>query len=171
MKYTLYFLCLFTVLACGTSSQSTNNTASFANCKYGSPKPIFSDKTPLVSSHAFELTDHIAKEIVFFDADIKLELLQSGCEKPKQEFQFTIPGNSKNYSSEEWIDMALNQFNFLGNLEESLQPLLFWANALKAQKENIKLGKPVHLEQGHYVKIDKLAGDKQGLLMIELYQE
>ena len=109
--------------------------------------------------------------IVFFDADIKLELLQSGCEKPKQEFQFTIPGNSKNYSAEEWIEMALNQFNFLGNLEEPLKPLLFWANALKAQKENIKLGKPVHLEQGHYVKIDKLAGNKNGLLMIELYQE
>lgn len=157
-------------MACSSSSETTDTTA-FANCKYGSPKAIFSKNTPLVSSHDFKIGTHAATETVFFDADIQLELTQSGCEKPKQSFQFTIPGNSKQYTAENWIDMALTQLTFLGNLEESLQPLLFWSGALKEQKDLIKLGEPTPLEQSHFAKISKVAGERNGVLIIELYQE
>ncbi len=167
MKYLthLFFLLL---IACG-SPESTDTTG-FANCRYGTPKAIFSKNTPLVSSHTFEAGSHAATETVFFDADIKLELTQSGCEKPKQIFEFTIPGNSKQYTSENWVDMALTQLTFIGNLEESLQPLLFWSAALKKQKETIKLGAPTALEQGFFARIDKVGGERSGILIIELYQ-
>lgn len=169
----LYFLLLLFFIACGddpSQERSATSNNDFVNCKYGSPKPIFNSTIPLVSSHNFELGSSAAVETVFFDADIKLELTQSGCEKPKQEFKFTIPGNSKEYSSDDWIDMALQQLDFLGNLHKPLEPLLFWSGALKQQKEEIKLGQPVTLEQGHYVKIDKLAGEKNGVLFIEMSQ-
>ena len=172
MQKLYLLLLLIFCFGCGTSNEKTaqKNDESFASCKYGSPKPIFSATTPLVSSHDFKLGKQTAVETVFFDADIKLELTQSGCEKPKQEFKFTIPGDSKVYTTEDWIDMALQQLDFLGNLHKPLEPLLFWSGALKMQKEEIKLGKPVTLEQGHYVKIDRMAGDKEGILMIELSQ-
>lgn len=166
-----YLTSLFTILIIACGSPESTDTTGFANCKFGSPKAIFSKNTPLVSSHTFKADNHAATETVFFDADIKLELTQSGCEKPKQVFQFTMPGNSKQYTSENWIDMALTQLTFLGNLEESLQPLLFWSTALKNQKETIKLGAPTALEQGFFAKIDKVAGEKNGLLIIELYQD
>jgi len=168
MKY-LTSLFLVLIIACGPPE--SKDTTGFANCKYGTPKAIFSRATPLVSSHKFEAGSHAATETVFFDADIKLELTQSGCEKPRQIFEFTIPGNSKQYSAENWVDMALTQLTFIGNLEESLQPLLFWSAALKKQKETIKLGAPTALEQGFFARIDKVAGERSGILIIELYQE
>jgi len=170
MKYCFFILSIFFLAACGTSTTSTEHNA-FADCQYGSPKPIFSDNIPLVSAHSFELGANAAVETVVFDRDIRLELTQSGCEKPKQVFQFTIPGDSTGYTTEDWVEMALNQFKFLGSLHEPLQALNFWGNALSAQKETIKLGQPVPLEQGRFVKIDKVADTKQGILMIELYQE
>ncbi len=171
MKKILLFTCFFALLNCADSPPTTAEEAgAFANCKYGSPKPIFSSTTPLISSHEFNLGSHTAIETVFFDADIQLELTQSGCEKPKQEFKFTIPGDSKGYSAAEWIDMALNQLDFLGNLHQPLEPLLFWSGALKLKKEEIKLGQPVPLEQGHYVKIDKVSSNKNGILIIEMSQ-
>jgi len=170
MKNSLSILLFFILIACGTSTSNTEQNA-FADCEYGPPKAIFSNKTPLVSSHSFELGAKAAVETVVFDSDIQLELTQSGCEKPKQVFQFTIPGDSTVYTPEDWVEMALNQFKFLGSLHEPLQALNFWGNALSAQKETIKLGQPVPLEQGRFVKIDKVADAKQGILMIELYQE
>jgi len=171
----LILLLPFLLITCTEESKTAALTTSkasesFDKCKYGSPKAIFSPSTPLVSSHEFELSSHAALETVFFDEDIKLELTQSGCEKPKQEFKFTIPGNSKGYTSTEWVNMALQQLDFLGNLHKPLEPLLFWSGALKQKKEEIKLGQPVTLEQGHYVKIDKLAGEKNGILIIEMSQ-
>ena len=168
MKY-LTNLFLILTIACG--SPASTDTTGFANCKYGTPKAIFSKGTPLVSSHTFEAGTHAATETVFFDADIKLELTQSGCEKPKQIFEFTIPGNSKQYTAENWIDMALTQLTFIGNLEESLQPLLFWSAALKNKKQTIQLGAPTALEQSFFAKIDKLGGEKNCILIIELYQD
>jgi len=171
MKYGFFILFLSLLAACGTSSTTSTVTNAFADCQYGPPKAIFSDKIPLVSAHSFELGAKTAVETVVFDRDIRLELTQSGCEKPKQVFQFTIPGDSTGYSPEEWVEMALNQFKFLGSLHEPLQALHFWGNALSEQKETIKLGQPVPLEQGRFVKIDKVADSQKGILMIELYQE
>ena len=168
----LYILSLFLFcLACGSSTEPTaSSNDSFADCRYGSPKPIFTTDMPLISSHDFQLGKQSAVETVFFDADLKLELIQSGCEKPKQEFKFTFPGDSKDFTTTDWIDLALQQLDFLGNLHKPLEPLLFWSGALKTKREEIKLGKPVALEQGHYMKIDRVAGDKEGILLIEMSQ-
>jgi len=172
MKFTYYLFCLLLLVQCTDTADkaSDNSSNTFSDCKYGSPKAIFSSTTPLVSSHRFELGSHAAVETVSFDADVQLELTQSGCEKPKQEFKFTIPGDSKDLSSADWIEMALNQLDFLGNLHKPLEPLLFWSGALKLKKEEIKLGQPVTLEQGHYVKIDKVSGTENGILIIEMSQ-
>ena len=171
MKYGFFVLFLSLLAACGTSSTTNTATNAFADCKYGPPKAIFSDKIPLVSAHSFEVGAKATVETVVFDRDIQLELTQSGCEKPKQVFQFTIPGDSTGYSPEDWVEMALNQFKFLGSLHEPLQALYVWGNDLSKQKETIKLGQPVPLEQGRFVKIDKVADSQKGILMIELYKE
>lgn len=172
MKFIYYLFCLLLLTQCTEPTDTTTEQAqnAFSDCKYGSPKAIFAANTPLVTAHQFELGSHAAVETVSFNADIQLELTQSGCEKPKQEFKFTIPGDSKVYSTDDWIDMALNQLDFLGNLHKPLEPLLFWSGALKQKRAEIKLGQPVPLEQGHYVKIDKVSGDKNGILIIEMSQ-
>lgn len=171
-NFSLFFLIMtiFSIIACGNKSKSSANQP-FGDCKYGPPKAIFSDEIPKVSSHEFQLNPQTAVENVIFSDKLSLELIQSGCEKPIQEFRFTLPFDSKGLTDENWIDLSIDMFSFMGGLSESLQPFLFWFGALKDLKGQLKLGLPHELEQGRFVKLDKIASGQQGILIIILYQE
>jgi len=173
MKNTLkYFLFAISVclilLACGGEKKSNEP---FGDCQYGAPKPVFKAETPKLSKHGFQLNKNAAVEKVKFDNGIALELIQSGCEKPKQEFQFTIPAPTNNFKDGDWISMGIDMFAYMGNLAPELQPFLMWQGALKDRIDQLKLGLPHELEQGFFVKIDKVAGSDSGLLLVDLYQE
>ncbi len=156
--------------ACSGSPNSDANTP-FANCQFGAPEAIFSKDIPRVKTHQFQLHTQFAEEKIVFEGDILLELIQSGCEKPRQEFQFRLPVNTKPYTDVDWINLSLDMFAFMGNLSPALNPFLVWLGALKEKKERIKLGLPIELEQGFFVKIDKVASENEGILTILLYQE
>jgi len=166
----LFFTLIFCglMLACGSEKKST---APFGNCQYGPPKAVFKAEIPKISKHEFQLNKNAAIETVKFDNGIALELIQSGCEKPKQEFQFTIPAPTNNFKDGDWINMGIDMFSYMGNLAPELQPFLMWQGALKDRIDQLKLGLPHELEQGFFVKIDKVAGGDSGLLLVTLYQE
>jgi len=169
-KAAFFLLFLLFVTACGSSTKSSANEP-FGNCQFGAPKAIFTAEIPKVEKHAFQLNTQSAVEKVQFDGGIALELIQSGCEKPKQEFQFTIPTSTSNFKDTDWLTMGLDLFAFMGNLAPELQPFLLWQGALKDKIGQLKIGLPHQLEPGFFVKMDKVAGADSGLLIMTLYQE
>ncbi|MFK7984222.1 MAG: hypothetical protein AB8G86_29885 [Saprospiraceae bacterium] len=167
----LSFLLLFCLItACGDTAKSTANKP-FGNCKFGAPKAIFNPQIPKVTQHTFQLNAQSAVEKVQFDGGIALELIQSGCEKPKQEFQFTIPTSTSNFKDEDWLAMGVDLLGFMGSTDPGLQPFLLWQGALKDKIGQLKIGLPHQLEPGFFVKIDKVAAADSGLLILSLYQE
>lgn len=156
------------LVACGGEKKSN---APFGNCQYGPPKAVFKAEIPKISKHEFQLNQNAAVEKVKFDNGITLELIQSGCEKPKQEFQFTIPAPTNAFKDEDWINMGIDMFSYMGNLAPELQPFLMWQGALKDRMDQLKLGLPHELEKGFFVEIEKVAGGDSGLLLVTLFQE
>jgi len=165
----LTFFSLF-LIACGGATKSKSNEP-FGDCQYGAPKAIFNPQISKVNSHTFQLNPQSAIEKVKFDGGVALELIQSGCEKPKQEFQFTIPSNTQEFTDEDWLTMGIDLLAFMGSLAPELQPFLLWQGALKDKVSQLKIGLPHELEQGFFVKMDKVAGADTGMLLMTLYQE
>ena len=161
---------IFGIIACNNTPKTTSDKP-FSDCQYGPPKAIFSKEMLSIQNHQFELKAQSAIEKVDFEEGIQLELVQSGCEKPRQEFQFMVPRNTKSYTDADWINLSLDMFSFMGNLSESLKPFLFWQGALKEKRSQLKLGLPQELEQGFFVKLDKVAGEDSGIIFITLYRE
>lgn len=171
VKNAFFFLLLILfITACGGATKSSSNEP-FGNCQYGAPKAIFNAQIPKVEQHIFQLNAQSAIEKVQFDGGIALELIQSGCEKPKQEFQFTIPTSTRTFKDEDWLMMGIDLFAFMGNLAPELQPFLLWQGALKDKVNQLKVGLPHQLEPGFFVKMDKVARGDSGLLIMTLYQE
>lgn len=169
------FTCFLTLIAlfftsCDDTSQAKSDEP-FGNCQYGAPKAVFKQSIPKINTHTFKLNKESAVENVAFEGGVNLELVQSGCEKPKQEFQFTIPADTKSFADADWITMGIDLFAFMGNLAPELQPFLMWQGALKDRIGQLKLGLPHELEKGFFVKMDKVAGSDSGLLIVSLYQE
>lgn len=158
------------IMACGSETKSTSDKP-FGDCQYGAPKAVFNAQIPKIKTHIFQLNSKSAVEKVQFDGGVSLELIQSGCEKPKQEFQFTIPSNTQAFTDGDWLSMGIDLFAYMGNLAPELQPFLLWQGALKDKMNQLKIGLPHELEQGFFVKIDKVAGADSGLLLMTLYQE
>jgi len=170
-KFACFLLFIaFSLTNCGDTSQAKSDEP-FGNCQYGAPKAVFKPTIPKVNTHTFKLSKESAVENVAFEGGVNLELIQSGCEKPKQEFQFTIPADTKSFSDGDWIAMGIDLFAFMGNLAPELQPFLLWQGALKDKMDQLKLGLPHALEPGFMVKMDKVAGSESGLLIVSLYQE
>lgn len=165
----LIFIVLF-LTSCGDTSKSKSDQP-FGNCQYGAPKAVFKPTIPKVNTHTFKLNKESAVENVAFEGGVNLELIQSGCEKPKQEFQFSVPADTKAFTDGDWIAMSIDLFAFMGSLAPELQPFLLWQGALKDRVGQLKLGLPHELEQGFFVKMDKVAGSDSGLLIVSLYQE
>ena len=166
----IFMLISVFIMACGAKNKSTADKP-FGDCQYGAPKAVFNAQIPKVTTHTFQLNSKSAIEKVQFDGGISLELIQSGCEKPKQEFQFTIPSNTQAFTDRDWLSMGIDLFAYMGNLAPELQPFLLWQGALKEQMNQLKIGLPYELEQGFFVKIDKVTGSESGLLLMTLYQE
>lgn len=166
----LFLFTFFGFFSCGNETKTVSDKP-FGDCRFGAPKAIFSDEITKIVSHEFQLNRQTAIERVNFEDKIELELIQSGCEKPKQEFQFTLPFNSKGLTDENWIDLGIDMLAYMGNLSPSLQPFLFWEKALKEKKGQIKLGLPLELEQKHFIKLDKVPSDGTGIIIITIFQE
>ena len=171
IKKTAFLLLLaFLLSGCGNSSDSTSDRP-FANCQYGAPKAIFNAQISKVQEHTFQLNAQAAIEKVKFEGGVALELIQSGCERPKQEFQFTIPTSTNSFKDEDWLMMGVDLLGFMGSIDPALQPLLLWKAALEVEINQLKIGLPHQLEPGFFVKMDKVAAMDAGLLILTLYQE
>jgi hypothetical protein len=166
----MLLLILMLHFACNDGAKSKSD-APFSDCKMGAPKAIFSKNMNKVVDHQFELTKDAAIEKITLEGGTVLELIQSGCDKPKQEFLFSIPTSTQSFVDADWIAMSIDMFGLMGSLSESLTPFLLWRGAIQRKEKDIKLGMPLELDPGFFMKIDKVAGSEEGKLIVTLYQE
>ena len=161
------FVCFF-IVRCGENQPKS--ASEFADCKYGSPKAIFSDAVPQITAHSFKIFNKEGIELVRFDNGMVLELIQSGCNEIVQSFKFRIPGDHRAKNALDWVDEAVNQLRYLGGLDEKFASLAFWGNEIEQRKSEIKLGARHDIQQGFKVKIDKVLSTNESILLLELSQ-
>ncbi len=147
-------------------SDSKNQTKDFSQCKYGMPSAIFSQTLKQVKAHSFQLKSQEAIEIIHFDNDVKLELIQSGCDEIRQEFRFTIKNFQKS-NFQHTIDEALKQLRYLGGLSDQYASFSFWSDAIAQKSMQLKAGEVYEIESNRFVKIDLIPENKQAILIVE----
>jgi len=161
MKNFLIFFSLLLLSACGGSSPK---------CSYGSPTAIFSKDLEKVSTHHFTVNGQDASETIEFNNGLFLEILQGGCNSVRQEFRFLVPGKSQEDADAYWVAMAINLFHLLGDVSEKYLVYHQYAKALEEKGNNVKLGEPFELGEGFGMKVDRIAGNDQNILIVEMSQ-
>lgn len=158
-------LCL---ISCGGSGASTQK--GFEDCAYGKPQALFAESMDLVTEHQFMINDQESNETAIFKNGTKLELQQSGCEKPKQTFQMTLVGDFTTQPDPFWVSMTADMFAYFATCDESLQPFVFWQTAVKRDAAAIRLGRVHVLEAGKSIKVDKIIGNQTAILVVDLIE-
>jgi len=164
-RIVLTTITIYAILQMGCTD-SKNQAKDFKNCKYGTPSAIFSQALKQVKAHSFQLKPQEAIEIIHFDNDVKLELIQSGCDEIRQEFRFTIK-NFQKTNFQHTIDEALEQLRYLGGLSDQYASFSFWSDAIAQKRTQLKAGKVYEIESNRFVKIDLIPEDKQAILIVE----
>ena len=158
------------LLACLLFYQCADNSS--ADCRYGSPKAIFSDALPSIVRHEFKADGQQAQERVQFDNGLALELLQSGCNSIQQEFRFVQALQEESLPRDSyWLEQAANLLKYLSNLSEEHVSFGQWAQLIDTQKENLKLGQKMEVQPQIFVRVDRIKMAQENLIVIELSQE
>ncbi len=148
------------------------NSPSESECKYGTPKAIFSATQQGIKTHQFvNPKKDAAVEQVTFDDSLQLTLLQSGCDHVRQEFQFILPGDFINQKPEFWIELSIGLLRRLGSMGPDYAVFSAWAQSIESQKDAINLAENTALQQGFYVKIDRILADQSATLVLILSDE
>ena len=143
----------------------------FADCRYGAPKPIFSEGLRSVTQHGFHLEESRAVETVSFDDGLKLSILQSGCDYIHQEFQFHLIEQFAGAPSSYWIQETINRFNQLGQLGPAYVIYVSVADALSERSNQIVLGESTELQPGFFAKIENGNYRNGGALVVTLSEQ
>lgn len=163
--FVLSIACL--IISCNNSSSSKE----VEDCPYGSPVGIFSKELPDVVAQEFKLNGLEGVEYVQFSNGIKLELIQSGCEKIQQEFRFTLQEPVQSSDPEIWAEFAIQIFNYMGRLDVSLSQFSFWSQAFEELRSDLSPGNAVQLEAGRWVKLDGINSSDHSILIVILSQQ
>ncbi len=145
-----------------------NDENDFENCKYGQPEPIFSDSLQAITTHDFRVKDREGMETLVFTSGLKLDIIQSGCDAIRQELVFTLGDETGHRMDEDWVAEAVDKLNFLAGLGTAYAAFGFWAQAIEARKDAMKLSESLEVQPGFYVRIDPVASSRQPLLRIIL---
>lgn len=121
-----------------------------------------------VAEHQFEVKGIESEEFVKFANGKTLTILQSGCEKIRQEFRFELKEKPSQDDAAFWTDQAILNLAALAVLDPQLMPLSNWVMMIRAQKDDIRLAETKALEGGFYTKIDRITSNDRVYLIITL---
>jgi len=155
---------VFLFSACGED----NTDAYFENCKYGKPKAIFSSDTPRVESHSFRIKNREGIEEIEFESGKSLTIIQTGCDSIRQVFQFRLPGSYEKGSALKWVELTVEQFEFLASLGPEYMVFSSWAQSIAARAEFIKLAGSTEIQPGFFVGIDRVISRDHVDLLVTL---
>ncbi|MEZ4951230.1 MAG: hypothetical protein R2769_13625 [Saprospiraceae bacterium] len=160
-KILLHSLFIFSIFfaACSTGEKEPD-------CKYGSPVAMFSDSIPGVVQHTFSVDGQDGTESVQLERGLKIEVLQSGCDKIRQEFRFNIQESLPDTTN--WIETSGNLFISISGLDPNLAPLANWGTAIQQFASELKLGESKQVGEGFYIKIDRIKQGQNNLLIAVL---
>lgn len=137
-------------------------------CKFGSPRPMFSDQLPGVTQHQFQSNGQKSGETLALSNGYHLELLQDGCNEIRQEFQFVIKEDLRNLADSTWFLQAIEKMSFLAKLSTKHAPLGFWGRAIEGYRSEMSLGMPKEVEKNTFITIDRLVAEDQATLILLL---
>lgn len=166
----LHFL-LFAAIGTGFIQCNGGGQKKLEDCPYGKPQPIFSEQMSGVSSHNFSTDDYSATEELILGDTLPVTLIQSGCEKPVQEFRFFIARPPAQADAAYWANLTVDILYQLSHLSPKLVPLSAWAQAIEQQTSGITLGESFQVEQDIYVNIDRMESAGGVILMLILGAE
>jgi hypothetical protein len=153
----LLLLAIFGLLACGSKKQTCAS----------SPQAMFTPDMRGVEQQQFKLIDPVnSEEEIVLKNGHRLNILQSGCEKLRQEFRFSIPGRMKTDSALVWAELAIRELSNLALMDQRLLPMGQWAMAINSKKGEIRLAETLSLGQGFYVKIDRIPSAEDVILLV-----
>ena len=168
--FSLLTLICFSLFILGGYGCKSQPKTPFSDCSYGAPKPIFSKEWPAVSTQAFRLTAKEGIEQIEFTNGVSLELIQTGCDHITQDFTFSLPLEEIDDQPNFWIAQAIRQLQYLAQVDESLMPFQFWAQAIQNAAPQIKLSAPFTLEGSIQVTIDRIVSVDGAQLLLTLKQ-
>jgi hypothetical protein len=121
-----------------------------------------------IAEHKFETKGSDSEEFVRFANGKTLTILQSGCEKIRQEFRFELKGAPNTDDPAFWTDQAILNLAALAVLDPQLMPLGNWVMMIREKKAAIRLAETVPLQGGFYTKIDRISSNDGVYLIIVL---
>lgn len=90
-----------------SACRQTAKGDAFSGCAYTEPEPIFSENTPGIERHSFQLGTQESTEQMEFGDGLNLSIRQSGCDHRKQQFEFQIPGSYTEKNADYWVKQTI----------------------------------------------------------------
>jgi len=149
-----------------TSCSSNGSTSE--KCRYGNAEPIFALEYEKVVKHSFDKKGQLTFEQVVFENKMELEIQQSGCDSVKQVFKFNIPDDVQQEEPTFFKEMTIQVFGYLSQVSDKHFSLHHLGKVVSQHFQEIKLGKPFMMQENYYLKIDRIAGRNNGILIVEL---
>jgi len=159
-RFFLFFLAI-TLLSCSSNKSSEK-------CRYGSAEPIFSIEYEKVVKHDFNKKGQLTFERVVFENKMELEIQQSGCDSVRQVFKVKIPEDIQHEAPAYFKEMAIQVFGYLSQVSDKHFSLHHLGKVVSQHFQDIKLGKPFMMQENYYLKIDRIAGRNNAILVVEL---
>lgn len=159
LNYFLFFLVVCTSLSCSSDPKK---------CRYGSAEPIFASSYEKVVKHKFYQIGQLTFEHIVFENKMELEIQQSGCDSIRQVFQFKIPEDVRNEQADYFKEMTIQFFGYLSLVSNKHFSLHHLGKVVSQHFNEIKLGKPFMMQKDYYLKIDRITGENDAILLVEL---
>jgi len=169
MKNLFLFLLPISFFLFGCQSDK-KNAPKKEDCLMGKPVPMFSDTMEIVERHQFSLNEQIGSEFAVLKKGLMVEIIQSGCDKVSQEFRFTRPGDFRKMDDAFWIKGAYSTFGFLSDASPALGGMRNWAELIARAEDAVKIGQPFNPDPGVEVVIDKIANDREAIIIVKMEQ-
>lgn len=166
MKIFIFTCILIAAVMTGCNHDRTQSR--LEDCPYGKPKAVFHSEMPGVSEHGFSATAYDATEQFLLDNKIRVTLIQSGCEKPVQEFRFEWTRGTQEHSNTDWTSNIIQLLKRLAALDPKTAPLNAWAQAIEAMPQDWVPGEAREIQPGTLVKMDTVGGDQEEILVLIL---
>lgn len=139
-------------------------------CKY-KPSPVFEKGLPHVLDYYYEAKGTQSLESLLLDRGIELDISQEVCNETRQEFRFKVEGDFTAQPDSFWMKEATRQLVYLSSLSEKQAPLKAWGDIIEQFRLEMQLGQDREVQQGVFVRVDRVANPQEAILMLVFSQK
>lgn len=159
LNYILLLILGSIILSCNSEPEK---------CRYGNAEPIFAPSYEKVVNHSFSKKGQLTFEQIVFENKMELEIHQSGCDSVRQVFQFKIPEDVRTEKPAYFKEMTIQVFGYLSLVSDKHFSLHHLGKVVSQHFNEIKLGKSFRMQENYFLKIDRILGLNETILVVEL---